>query len=196
MTARSLQAHELATHCDPATLTPDLATAASDIVGQERAGAAVEFGIAMRHAGYHLYVMGPPGSGKRSLVRRAIDARVARDGMHRSDWVYVNNFEVPHRPIALQLAAGRGAQLRADMRALVEDLRSTIPAAFGSEEYATELERLNTGFKERAEQGLLEVSARARRSMRACSRACVARCCSWVEPGQRARARSWVQYWA
>jgi predicted ATP-dependent protease len=47
------------------------------------------------------------------------------------------------------------------MRALVEELRSTIPAAFDSEEYAAELERLNTNFKERAERGLLEVSAEA-----------------------------------
>ena len=136
-------------------------TAPAEIVGQGRARAAVDFGIAMRRAGYHLYVMGPPGSGKRSLVRRAISAHLAHDGLHRNDWVYVNNFEAPHQPIALQLAPGRGAQLRADMRALVEELRSTIPAAFESEEYAAELERLNTDFKERAERGLLEVSAEA-----------------------------------
>jgi predicted ATP-dependent protease len=163
MTARKLPPGELAVHCDAAALEFDAAAdgAPADIVGQDRARAAVEFGISMRHAGYHLYVMGPPGSGKRSLVRRAIDAHVAADGIRRSDWVYVNNFETPHRPIALQLAPGRGAQLRADMRALVQELRSTIPAAFESEEYAAELERLNTDFKERAERALLEVSAEA-----------------------------------
>jgi len=165
MVARTLLPGELATRCDAAALQldADAGAALPDIVGQDRARAAVEFGIAMRHAGYHLYVMGPPGSGKRSLVRRAIDAHVAADGIHRSDWVYVNNFETPHRPIALRLAAGRGAQLRADMRALVQELRSTIPAAFESEEYAAELERLNTDFKERAERALLEVSAEAQR---------------------------------
>ncbi len=165
MAARKLLPGELATHCDAAALQidRDAGPAPPDIVGQDRARAAVEFGIAMRHAGYHLYVMGSPGSGKRSLVRRAIDAHVAADGIHRSDWVYVNNFETPHRPKALQLAAGRGAQLRADMRALVQELRSTIPAAFESEEYAAELERLNTDFKERAERGLLDVSAEAQK---------------------------------
>jgi hypothetical protein len=118
VTARPLQATELATRCDPASLQLDAAAPddGAGIVGQERARAAVEFGIAMRHAGYHLFVMGPPGSGKRSLVRHAIDAHMAQGGLHRSDWVYVNNFETPHRPIALQLAAGRGARLRGDMR--------------------------------------------------------------------------------
>jgi predicted ATPase with chaperone activity len=62
MTARPLQAHELAARCDPAALAAEATPAAAcAIVGQERARAAVEFGIAMRHAGYHLYVMGPPG---------------------------------------------------------------------------------------------------------------------------------------
>jgi len=165
MAARKLSPGELAVHCDAATLRLDDAPVAApaEIVGQERARAAVEFGIAMRHSGYHLYVMGPPGSGKRSLVRQTIDTHLARDGAQRSDWVYVNNFEAPHRPIALQLAPGRGAQLRDHMRALVEELRSTIPAAFESEEYAAELERLNTDFKERAEHGLLEVSSEAQK---------------------------------
>ena len=82
-------------------------------------------------------------------------------GVQRSDWVYVNNFDTPHRPIALQLSAGRGATLRADMRALIDELRSTIPAAFESEEYAAELERLNTDFKEHAEHGLGEIGDEA-----------------------------------
>jgi len=158
MPARSLPAHELATRCDPALLRDLEAAGAAGLVGQPRARAAVEFGIGMRHAGYHLMVMGPSGSGKRSLVRGVIDRHVAQDGTQRSDWVYVNNFAAPHRPIALQLAAGRGAQLREHMRALVDELRSTIPAAFESEEYAAELERLNAEFKERVEHGLIEIS--------------------------------------
>src|SRR5574337_1190284 len=112
----------------------------------------------MRHAGYHLFVMGPPGSGKRSLVKRAIDAHRPPGGVQRSDWVYVHNFETPHQPIALGLPPGRGTQLRADLRALIDELRATIPAAFESEEYTAEAARLNTDAKERVEQGLIQVS--------------------------------------
>jgi len=167
MAAHLLQASELAVHCDAAALEPGLdlegagGSAQAEIVGQERARAAVEFAVAMRQPGYHLFVMGPAGAGKHSLARRAIDAHVARVGIHRSDWVYVNNFEHPHQPIVLQLAAGVGARLRADMRALVDELRTTIPAAFESEEYAAEAERLNAGFKENAERSLVAVGGEA-----------------------------------
>ena len=169
MTARLLNPPELALRCDAASLELETIPGAAcelplaEIVGQDRARAAIEFAVAIRHPGYHLFVMGPPGAGKRSLARRAIGAHVAHDGIDRHDWVYVNNFERPHQPIALQLAAGQGAKLRADMRALVDELRTTIPAAFDSEEYAAELERLNTDFKERAEGGLIEVGDEAQR---------------------------------
>jgi predicted ATP-dependent protease len=136
---------------------------AGAIVGQERARAAVEFAVGTQQPGFHLFVMGPPGAGRRSLARRVIEQQVARSGVARSDWLYVNNFEHPHQPLALQLPAGLGARLRADMRALVRDLRTLIPAVFESEEYATQAERINSEFKEHAEQALREVAQEAQR---------------------------------
>lgn len=165
MAARQLQASDLVARCDPASLDLGAAGAAGTaIVGQERARAAIEFGVAMRHAGYHVFVMGPPGAGKRTLARRAIADHVARNGPRRSDWVYVNDFAQPHQPVALELPAGRGARLRADMRTLVDDLRATIPAAFESEEFAAALEKLNNEYKERAEQALSEVGEEAQKN--------------------------------
>ena len=166
MTARLLCAADLAVHCDPTALSPapDAATnaAGAGVVGQPRASAALAFGIAMSSPGHHVFVSGPPGSGRRSLVRQAITAHLAHGGVQRSDWVYVHNFEKAHQPIALNLPAGKGAALRSDLRSMVEELRVTIPAAFESEEYATSLERLNHDLKTRAEQGLGAVGAQAR----------------------------------
>jgi predicted ATP-dependent protease len=53
--------------------------------------------------------------------------------------------------------------MRDDMRTLIQDLRTTIPAAFESEEYGADLERLNTDYKERADRGLIEVGDEAQR---------------------------------
>jgi len=166
--ARRLDAADLAAHCDPASLSVDATGAVDDagsewLVGQQRARAAAAFAIDMPHDGYHLFVAGPPGSGKKTLARRAIAAHVAHDGVPRSDWVYVNNFAQPHQPLALQLPAGRGARLRADMVGLVDELRSMLLAMFESEEYVSAVERVNAEYKDRAEKALEEVAQEAQR---------------------------------
>jgi len=164
MPGRQLTPDALARRCDPAALEDALradtpGTAA--IVGQQRAHEAVAHGIAMPRDGHHLFVMGPPGVGKRTLVRRAIEAHVASNGVECFDWAYVNNFAQPHRPRVLRLPRGRASALRQHMRSLADDLRTMIPATFESEEYATAVERLNTEYKERAEQAVLEVGEAA-----------------------------------
>ncbi len=166
MPARLLTSGELATHCDPAALRLDDASDAAGaipqaIVGQERARAAIEYGIAMTRPGHHLFVMGPPGSGKKTLVRQAIAQHLALHAVQRFDWVYVNNFAQPHQPLALQLPPGRGVQLRQHMRELVDDLRTTLPATFESDEYVNAVARLTTEFKERAEAAVLGVGKEA-----------------------------------
>ena len=158
--AMLLRADQLASRCDPAGLGCRLSTDLPDldaVIGQDRARLAVELGIDMTHPGYHLFVMGPPGSGKRALARLAIDARRARTPSPRSDWVYVNNFALPHRPLALELPAGRGTELRADLRKLVDDLQTTIPAVFESEEYAVQSGRIGTDISQRGSSALKAV---------------------------------------
>lgn len=168
MPARLLAPSELLSRCDAASLGPSADSAPAehaDIVGQECARSAIEFGIAMARPGHHLFVMGPRGSGKQSLVRRAIETRLARNGAERFDWAYVNNFDEPHKPLALRLPRGRGMQLREHMRALVEDLRTLIPATFEAEAYVNAVERLNSEFKERAEQAVLAVGEDAQEQL-------------------------------
>lgn len=118
------------------------------MLGQARAAEAVGFGLAMPAEGFNLYVMGPAGTGKRSLVMAMVEAAAATRPVP-SDWVYVNNFAQPHKPRALSLPAGRGRELKADMQRLVEDLLAAIPAIFESDEYRNRLEEIEQEFSER-----------------------------------------------
>lgn len=162
MTARALAPDELIRRCDARSLELGApGDAGPSVVGQPRATEAIAFGLDMAQPGYHLFVMGQPGTGRRVLVRQAIAARPALDPARRSDWVYVNNFAQPYKPIAIGLPMGRGPALRTDMQALVRDLRTMIPAMFESEEYATEVERINAEFKERADAAFAEVMREA-----------------------------------
>ncbi|MEZ5730579.1 MAG: Lon-like protease helical domain-containing protein, partial [Burkholderiaceae bacterium] len=159
-----LQPEALARRCDPASLPlesthdhkPGELTA---LLGQERAAGAIDHALAVRRDGYHLFVMGPRGIGKTRFVREAIHRHGARS--ERGDWVYVNHFERPERPLALGLPAGVGTQLRDDMRHLVDELKAMIPAAFEAESYAAEVERIQSDIGERHGKALSALNEEA-----------------------------------
>jgi hypothetical protein len=73
-TLTPLGAEALVRRCDPAAF-PFETTAALDapfgVVGQERAARALAFGIGVAHEGYNVFVMGPAGCGKHTLVEDA-----------------------------------------------------------------------------------------------------------------------------
>ena len=130
------------------------------IVGQDRAREAVEFGVGVRSRGYNLFVLGPAGLGKRTLVREMLEARAALEPP-APDWCYVNNFTQPHRPHALRLPSGYGNRLRRDMEQFVEELRASIPAMFESEEYRTRAEQIEAEIGERQEKIFVELGKEA-----------------------------------
>ncbi|MFA6092048.1 MAG: ATP-binding protein [Elusimicrobiota bacterium] len=109
-------------------------TPAQDIIGQERAVSAIQFGLAVREEGFNVYVAGPPGVGKMTVVRTFLEEMAAAQGTP-PDWCYVNDFEDSYQPKSLSLPAGKGRALQKDMRSLVLHARQTIPRIFDNDEY-------------------------------------------------------------
>lgn len=158
-----LSADKLYRPCDAEQLT--FATTAeledlSDGIGQLRAVDAAHFGIGMRHAGYNLYVMGPNGSGKQTLIRKLLDKRVATEAKP-ADWCYVHNFTQPHKPNVIRLPAGLGTRLHADMQHLVSELQAAIPAVFEGEEYRHRLSKIDGEYSERQTGAFADVGEEA-----------------------------------
>ncbi len=104
-------------------------------VGQADALAALEFGVAVEAPGYNVFVLGAPGSGRMTMVRRALAAR-ARERPTPGDWCYVANFADARRPRALGLPPGRGPALANAVAELIADLRERIPRAMEAEAVA------------------------------------------------------------
>lgn len=123
--------------CDPDQFdfdtTADLPELA-DAVGQERALRSIEFGLGVRETGFNLYISGQTGTGRTSTIRNLLRQR-AKDEPTPDDWVYVYNFKDADSPISLSLPAGRGSELAADMKELVEAYKKDIPKALESKEY-------------------------------------------------------------
>src|SRR5512143_1144607 len=116
--------------CDPATLgvesTEKVKPLEGIIIGQERAVAALQFGLGIHEVGFNIYVAGPPGIGKMTAVKAFLED-VARRKPTPHDWCYVNNFEDPYQPKACRLPAGRGREFQQDMKGLIEHARRDVP---------------------------------------------------------------------
>ena len=131
--------------------------------GQERVFRALDFGTGIRSDGFNLFVLGPAGAGKLELVQRYLEKRAA-DEPTPGDWCHVFNFAVPDSPRAIALPAGEGRLLKRDLDALVEELRTGIPATFESEEYQGRLQELQEAMAQRHHEGIREVQEEASRN--------------------------------
>ncbi len=162
--ARRLPPEALRRLCDPAAWSFQTTAELEDVaqvVGQDRAVDAIRFGIGIRRSGYNLFALGPPATGKRSTVRQFLEQRVSSEPIP-SDWCYVNNFEEPHRPLALELPPGQGARLRDDIAHLLEELRVVLPAAFESEDYRARKQAIEEKRKQQQERAFAALGDRAR----------------------------------
>lgn len=109
----------------------------ADIVGQDRAVEAIEFGINIESDGFNIYALGQAGAGKITTIQRFVQEK-AKDKPVPDDWCYVYNFDEPNKPNAMRLPAGMGKQLRRDMESLVAELKRVIRQALERDDYEAE----------------------------------------------------------
>ncbi len=132
-----LRPEELCNRCDPGTLdfeTTSELEPLGEVVGQDRAIEAIRFGLDIDGDGYNIYVAGPPGTGRSTVVQdHARRAAATRPVPH--DICYVHNFKERAKPLAILLPAGLGGRLAADMEKFVETVLQELPRAFESERY-------------------------------------------------------------
>lgn len=96
--------------CDESTFdfestasVPELA----EIIGQDRAVEAIDFGMGIEGDGFNIYALGPVGAGRTSTIQRFVQAR-AQEKQAPDDWCYVHNFVEPHKPKSLRFPPGKG----------------------------------------------------------------------------------------
>ncbi|MGD8252527.1 MAG: ATP-binding protein, partial [Desulfobacterales bacterium] len=160
----SVDADRLRRTCDPATFdfktTRELAPL-DEVIGQERAVGAIEFGLQMNSAGYHIFVTGMVGSGRTTICRDIVQRHAQNLGTP-DDWVLVYNFKDPYRPVTFSLPAGRAGTFSRSMAKLVTDLRRELPKTFHNKTFQDQQTAVQSPFEERQEglfQKLRETAA-------------------------------------
>ena len=164
MGRETLTPEQLYTRCDAAQFSFSVSTELeplTEIIGQTRASEALQFGIKIKHKGYHIFVHGPAGVGKHTFVRQSLELEASHQPTP-PDWCYVIHFEQPHKPNALKLPSGRGHELQQDMQHLVEELHNVIPAAFDSEQYNARSKEKEDQYEERRDKAYSDFSDEAK----------------------------------
>lgn len=151
MAITKLTSEQLYRKCDASkfdfTTTADLEERLSAL-GQDRAISAVELGINIKSRGYNLFCLGPEGTGKTSLVTRILE----KEGKLRptpDDWVYVYNFDEPHKPLAINFPAGEAAAFARDMDDFSYTLEHDLPDVVKDELYEEQLNCIREKYKEK-----------------------------------------------
>jgi len=136
-TMAPLSTERLRPTCDPAKFsfkTTEELDEVDGLIGQERAVEAIRFGTEIQRKGFNLFVLGSPGLGKHVAVSQHLE-RKAKDEAKPEDWVYVNNFDISHKPNSIQLPAYRGTVLQKGMAEAIDNLKGAIPTLFESDDY-------------------------------------------------------------
>jgi len=158
----NLPPSELRLTLDPATFgfadTSEMVDLQLPWIGQERAEMAARFGLAMDQPDYNLFVLGEVGSGRASLLKRAMEAAAASRPVP-PDLCYLHNFDAPERPRALRLPAGQGRLLRQFMAQMMKSLQKEIPQRLDGQEFKANSERIESTFKAEEAKAYAELDA-------------------------------------
>ena len=128
--------------------------------GQQRAQEALRVALEVPSVGYNVFVLGPAGSGRQTLVGDSLRSHAAQQAAP-TDWCYIYNFGDPQRPRALNLPLGEGGRLKAAMQGFVSELGKSIRAALEGDEYRSRVEAIQKEAKNEENARLQQLGEQA-----------------------------------
>ncbi|MFW6137739.1 MAG: AAA family ATPase, partial [Spirochaetota bacterium] len=118
----------------------------TDIIGQDRAVEAIEFGMDIDSDGFNIYALGPAGAGRTATIEQFVQKKSKKKPVP-SDWCYVYNFEDPRKPKSLSLPPGKGREFRNDMDKFRSGVKDEIRQALERDDYQNEKNAITEKYK-------------------------------------------------
>jgi Cdc6-like AAA superfamily ATPase len=144
-----LAASELRYTCDPKVFTFKNTAEIEpldEVIGQERAVHAIDFGLNMTSPGYNIFVTGIEGTGRTTIVRD-ITAKHAQALPTPCDWCMVNNFQDEYRPKAIPVPSGSAVLFSKQMDRFIHMLKNQLPKAFESSSFQEKSAQVQESFQ-------------------------------------------------
>lgn len=130
------------------------------IIGQARALTALALGLGIRSKGYNIFIMGSPGTGRRTALLKALSDYNVSDGQLQ-DKAYVTNFTSPLEPRALSFPAGKARAFKHKVHELVEDVKRLVAIHADSEAFKSRKSTLIAEVEQTENSTLAEFEAKA-----------------------------------
>ncbi|MBN2183876.1 MAG: AAA family ATPase [Candidatus Krumholzibacteriota bacterium] len=105
-----------------------------NIIGQDRALMAISTGLNLEHRGYNIFITGLVGTGRTTTIKHLLEKMESKDSIP-PDICYMHNFRDENMPLQLELQAGEGIRLAAEMDGLIFNLKRKIPSMLKSDYY-------------------------------------------------------------
>ncbi len=141
--SRRLDCSQLRWRCDASQFkfeTTDEIKIASQVVGQDTAQDALRFGIECLAFGQNVYVRGPRGTGRITMVRQLLK-QLQPQSSEKRDRCYVHNFAKPDRPRLVTLAAGTAPEFQKRLAELADFIREGLRKSLDAEPFLSQRER-------------------------------------------------------
>ena len=150
--------------CDPNIFqyeTTENLEASRELIGQERAMEALEYGLSIEQKGYNIFVSGLTGTGRNSYSY-LVAKKFAEGGNPPKDWCYVYNFKKPKAPKAIELENGQGRLFKKDIDKFIEEIGLEIPKIFLSKEFESSKNLIYNTHQQKAQEILNELNDMAK----------------------------------
>ena len=112
-----------------------------ETIGQKRALQAIDFGLGIKDNGFNLFILGQPGSGRSSTIKKILHRHAAQRDVP-DDWCYIFAFDQAEGPEYIRLPAGKGRSFKEDVDHLVDRLAEEVSKSFESKEYTEQKKRI------------------------------------------------------
>lgn len=129
----------------------------NNFLGQDRAKASVEAGIALPYSGYNIFAVGTAGLGKRTMIKRLLQQH-AKTMPTPNDWAYVYNFRNARHPIALKFDAGQAIKFQTLLHQTWQTIFSQLERRFSAETYHNRIEKIRSITGSEQQQALIELT--------------------------------------
>ena len=105
------------------------------VIGQDRALEALQKGLGIKTRGYNLFVMGCPGTGRKTAILNQLE-QLNESTEKLEDVLYVYNFKQPLKPMSIILKSGAGIKFKTELEKIQLDLIDKLSSIEKNETYS------------------------------------------------------------